>query len=283
LLSGPSSHLLGSTTEIEDRHRCRAPLPERGTLHQSGSAKMSNPLVSIITPTGLTTEGKDRSSFWPQIYQCFRAQTYPKIEWVVLDNAPRSARPEWASEPNVKYLDPRGPMTIGAKRNKLCCQAAGEIIVAFDDDDYYAPHYVEQMVSLLKKDEADLAKLYGFYQHDVRDKTFGYWDRSGIDSEGRYDTLCQTDLLGFAFSYVFYKSVWDAVRFEDRDWGEDHIFMERAVEKFRLTGIQDRNWYSCLHILHGNNISRSYFPEMLPSDRLLELFPNFSPPSDVGS
>ncbi len=167
-------------------------------------------------------------------------------------------------------------MTIGAKRNELCRRATGQIIAMFDDDDYYAPHYLKQMVSLLEHDGADLAKLYGFFQYDIRNKKLGYWDRSGNNSEGKYSSLLNTDLLGFGFSYVFKRKVWEAVPFPNMDFGEDHTFMGEAIKKFELTGVQDRNRRSCLKIVHAVNSSTSHFREVVPSDWLPFLFPHFS-------
>jgi hypothetical protein len=49
-------------------------------------------------------------------------------------------------------------MTIGAKRNALVKEAKGDILIHFDDDDHYAPHYVESMLTLMANSGADTVK-----------------------------------------------------------------------------------------------------------------------------
>ena len=66
--------------------------------------------------------------------------------------------------------------SIGAKRNYLCDAANAEVIVQFDDDDFYAPHYVESMLSLMRDQNADIVKLFGFFLYQPKHKVFAYWD-----------------------------------------------------------------------------------------------------------
>ena len=38
-------------------------------------------------------------------------------------------------------------LNAGEKRNWLAQHATGDYVAHFDDDDYYAPHYISRMVS----------------------------------------------------------------------------------------------------------------------------------------
>jgi hypothetical protein len=99
---------------------------------------MSGPFISILTPTGVTSYGHDRSTFLPLIYDCIRNQTF---EWLVLDVKPDpSPIPDWVgADTRIRYEQVSKPMSIGERRNKLCGAATGDYIAMFDDDDYYAP------------------------------------------------------------------------------------------------------------------------------------------------
>ena len=111
-------------------------------------------------------------------------------------------------------------ISIGEKRNILIEKAKGEIIVQFDDDDYYAPNYVSSMVSALTHLGADLINLRGWFLYDVRSDFFGYWDlmqKEGphyrCDQAGVALTMLspennldfENNQLGFGFSYAFKK------------------------------------------------------------------------------
>jgi glycosyltransferase involved in cell wall biosynthesis len=129
---------------------------------------MDNPVVSIITPTGITPLGT-RSHLLPKIYESVRKQTFLNFEWLILDDGPAlTGLPAWSSDARVRYEHRAGgKMKLGAKRNELCELAKGEIVAMFDDDDYYAPHYLDQMLALLNSNKVDFAKLYGFQEEGL--------------------------------------------------------------------------------------------------------------------
>jgi glycosyltransferase involved in cell wall biosynthesis len=104
--------------------------------------------VSVITPT------YNRTQFIQRSIACYKAQTYPLInmEWIILDDGEQSAEAlfteaEFDNVPNIRYYREYSKMTIGAKRNKLNSLAKGNIIISWDDDDYYPPERIETIVS----------------------------------------------------------------------------------------------------------------------------------------
>jgi glycosyltransferase involved in cell wall biosynthesis len=112
------------------------------------------PLVSIITPT------YRREEFLPYTARWVRAQTYPHFEWLILDDSP-VPNPLLAadSDPRIRYQHVEQRLSIGEKRNRLVAMARGEFIAHFDDDDYYAPRFLELMISSLDANRADFANL----------------------------------------------------------------------------------------------------------------------------
>src|SRR5450755_929336 len=97
------------------------------------------PRVSIITPT------KDRQNLLPALWNCVQAQHFQDIEWLIHDGSPGRAVFDGINDPRIRYMHEPQPMSIGVKRNVLCDAAQGEIIVHFDDDDFYGPHYIRDM------------------------------------------------------------------------------------------------------------------------------------------
>ena len=92
------------------------------------------PLVSCVMPTF------NRRSFIPLALTCFRSQTYPNKELVVVDDGSDSVGDLLSGLRDVHYVRVPRRMTIGAKRNLGCREGRGEIIAQWDDDDWYAPN-----------------------------------------------------------------------------------------------------------------------------------------------
>ena len=107
---------------------------------------MSNPFVSIVTPT------YNRRKFIPILIRLFLEQTYHKdrMEWIVLDDGSDPVEDIFKDHANklpmLRYIRETTKMTIGAKRNRLNLEAKGDIIIAMDDDDYYPPERVAHVV-----------------------------------------------------------------------------------------------------------------------------------------
>jgi hypothetical protein len=106
------------------------------------------PFVSVVTPT------YNRRRFLPLAVACYRRQTYPKsrMEWVVIDDGQDDVSDFFAAltlaepELNIRFIRRPTRARIGAKRNDLHREARGDIIVAWDDDDYYPPERVAHVV-----------------------------------------------------------------------------------------------------------------------------------------
>ena len=239
--------------------------------------------VSIITPT------YNREQFLGQTYSYVRSQTYPDIEWLILDDSrtPSKIFPA-INTTDVRYEHTTQRLSIGEKRNRLVDRAKGSIIVNFDDDDFYAPTYVSTLVTALQEKLADLINLRAWFLYDVRNQFFGYWDL--MIEQGGLHYQCGSEgvqpmqvppsppglkhtHLGFGFGWAYYKHVWSSVRYQDRDWNEDGGFALTALNKnFKLAGIKDTNGV-CLHIPHASN-SSSCFPQYrLPDFMLPKYFP----------
>lgn len=240
------------------------------------------PRVSIITPT------MNRQDFLPALWKCVRAQFEQNFEWLIHDGSPQAASMFNAiSDPRVNYMhvpQPQ-PMTIGAKRNYLCSKAQGEIIVHFDDDDFYGPHYIRDMLLFMTDRNADFVKLFGFFLYQRTHKVLAYWDLETdfplhfILGPNQVPVVApnhgsMSGKWGYGFSYVFHRRVWEATQFPDRDHGEDQPFAAAAVASFRSAGKRDFGC-TCLHVIHTSNTARTFPQQILPIGSPQDLFPDF--------
>src|SRR5262249_33338037 len=97
------------------------------------------PLVTCIMPTT-----SDRRAFVPQAIRSFLRQDYPRCELLVLDDGTTPVADLVPPDDRIRYVRHVSKRTIGAKRNIACEQARGDLIVHWDDDDWYPPTRVSR-------------------------------------------------------------------------------------------------------------------------------------------
>jgi len=244
---------------------------------------MAVPLVSIITPTF------ERQQFLPLITKCILNQRLSDFEWLVLDD---SKNPSLfmlsVSDPRIIYKHVHEKSTIGGKRNYLISQARADVIAQFDDDDFYGESYLSTMMSAMQQDAADIIKLFGFFVYCKPWKIFGYWDLmqkigphweySAEEPRGVFLTpqnnqaFCDIH-LGYGFSYMFKKRVWENNQFPELDYNEDKAFILKALKYYKLSGVHDRHCTN-IHILHEFNTSHCFPQYMIPHFLTRRLFPD---------
>jgi glycosyltransferase involved in cell wall biosynthesis len=239
-------------------------------------------LVSIITPT------HEREDFLKQCHRCVASQSWPDIEWLVLDDSrqPSAFLSPLASEGKLTYVHSDARLSIGAKRNALIERAKGDIIVSFDDDDYYGPGYVRMLIGAMRDHDADMVNLRGWFVHDLRNGFFGYWNlmaKTGLHyvlaPEGVYTVMLDASNnfglalthLGWGGTSAFKRAVWETHKFDDLNHNEDGLFGRRAALSHRFAGIEDR---ACqfLHRIHQGNTSQCLAQYSLPPFLVSSLF-----------
>jgi glycosyltransferase involved in cell wall biosynthesis len=107
------------------------------------------PFVSILTPT------YNRRFFIPQFLKIVRNQIYNgPIEILIADDGTDPIYDLVKNDSAFKYIRFDEKKPLGYKRNLLASEAKGEILIHFDDDDYYPPSRVSHAVeSLMKSDK----------------------------------------------------------------------------------------------------------------------------------
>lgn len=177
-----------------------APLPEK-------------PLVSCIMPTS------NRAGFVTQALRYFLAQDYPHKELIILDDGSESVAQLIPRHPNIRYIRKNAKSPIGAKRNEACRMAKGEIIVHWDDDDWYAPDWISRQVVCLHETGADVCGLANVLFYDRRiDKAWKYvYDGSPAWVAGA--------------TLAYRRETWLAHPFDEIQIGEDNAFVWKSGGK----------------------------------------------------
>lgn len=241
---------------------------------------------SIITPT------EERAAFLQGAYKLLQNQIFQDWEWLIYDT---SSRPSNFFDDRIKYFHDDRILSIGEKRNRLIDKASNEIIVHFDDDDYYHPHYLKKISAKLKK--GDFFKFSSWFSYKLGMDDFFYWN-TAKESESHFvlDPLTgmkirEIDLgpnladqkqrinekgkKGYGFSFSYLREVWKKSPFSDKDLGEDLDFIEAANRNGATIFSQPDEKGLLVHVLHEENVSKSYPQYRIPGFLLKSRFRDF--------
>lgn len=193
------------------------------------------PLVSCIMPTA------NREKFVPFAIKYFLGQTYTNSELIIVDDGLNSIQYLIPKNERIVYIRlAQSGLVIGTKRNYACEKAKGEIIVHWDDDDWYAPNWIELQVHTLLTTGADLCGLSNlFFYKPMTNQT---WKYVYPDNERPW--------VGGA-TMAYKKALWKIKPFIDVQVGEDNQFVwfspGKIVTHSHLTGF--------VSLLHPKNTS----------------------------
>lgn len=196
--------------------------------------KNIKPLVSCIMPTA------NRHKFIPMAINYFLNQTYNNSELIIVDDGREPVRNTIPNNPKLKYYYTSAIGTIGVKRNFACEKADGDIIIHWDDDDYYSPDWISRQVEAQLDSGADITGLNKvvFYSPSVNK----HWMYE--DTEIETPWLC-----GATMAYK--KSFWQHHKFIDLQVGEDYDFVWKSGGK--VYAFDYLEGFSA--ILHAHNTS----------------------------
>lgn len=182
-------------------------------------------LVTVITPTT-----HDRDAMNKRIRRIIAAQDYPYVE----------------------HIFAYGTGSIGLKRNLLCAQAKGEIILHADSDDYYATDWISKSIEALGDNDLTGINRAFFYRPHTH-----LWEYNNQRNQ-RY-------VIGASMCYR--KSMWERNKFrEDIRQGEDAYFCQNSGH------IMPHDYHDgfCA-ILHGSNTASH-----LQTHKMIPLQPDYA-------
>ncbi|MFJ3310980.1 glycosyltransferase [Streptomyces sp. NPDC086549] len=197
------------------------------------------PTVSCLMVT------KDRSATARRAITCFRNQTYPNLELVVVEDGTDDALEQHIrdlGDPRICYhrLPPEG-RSLGELRNEAVDRATGPYVCQWDDDDLYDPERVETQMAAILALGAEACFL-------AREQLWWPARRK----------------LGVSCARVWEGSVVCAIdrlpRYPAQRRGEDTPVTEEVVRTSRVVSIDAPDLYT--YVCHGaNTFNESHFAE----------------------
>jgi glycosyltransferase involved in cell wall biosynthesis len=181
-------------------------------------AKSQLPLVSCIMPT------HNRRPFVRQAIEYFKRQDYPHRELIIVDDGTDPVGDLCPEDPSVRYIRLPQKRSTGDKRNYACEIARGEILVFWDDDDWYAPRRLSYQIAPLLQDRADMTGLDQSLVYSLPTRQF--WSCTPqLHARMFYQGVVSGTL-------AFKKSLWGReTRFPDISEREDAAFMELLLKR----------------------------------------------------
>ncbi|MDH3307058.1 MAG: glycosyltransferase [Acidimicrobiia bacterium] len=195
------------------------------------------PLVSCIMPT------HNRRTFVPFAIEYFLRQDYPRRELIVVDDGTDSVADLIPDDPSIRYVRLERPTSLGAKRNRACELAEGEVIVHWDDDDWSAPWRLSYQVSELLRTQSDVSGLRRVTFYDIAAQAA--WEYTYPPSRAKPwvsgGTLCYT------------KSLWERNAFPQLSQGESTAFLWQTRNK-KVHSLTNSSFYVAM--IHDANSGR---------------------------
>lgn len=241
--------------------------------------------VTVLTAT------KDRQFLLPRLVACFQAQTAAS-SLIVLDNSkdpsPFMLKTARRSK-RISYLHDPVVVSLGMARNWLAAHAKTDYVAFFDDDDFYSASYCATMAQHLHQSGADLVKLNAWFVYQMQEKELFYWDtRRCIKDENHFEVgkgptratllnvgagFVEETVLGYGFSWVCKRDVFQKVQCEDHNFSEDFKFV-KALKRAggRVFTVPDTEGIST-HIIHGTNGSWCYPQYRIPQKLIGRVVP----------
>jgi len=207
-------------------------LPER--------PRAARAMVSCLMPT------YNRLRFVRRAVRLFLAQDHPARELIVVDDGPEPVADLLpANDDRIRYIRLDARATIGAKRNIAGEAARGDIVMQWDDDDWYGPTRITDQIAPIAAGRAELTGIEQSWLLDLR--TVAFWQRDPGNPPLAGGTLTVT------------RDAWaGAGGYPDVSVGEDVGLLHRVVDRgARIARVLNNGTY--VYVRHTANSWRFEF------------------------
>ncbi len=175
--------------------------------------------VSVITCT-------NRPEYIENIFNNFISQLYPKKQLIIVLNNNKFNIDVWRKKAelydNIRVFQIEGQKSLGECLNFAVDKSQFEIISKFDDDDYYGPNYLVDIMNTFKYINAHIVGKKSVY---------AYFENSDILALRHPNQEYRYVYFIFGATLNVKREVFDKVRFQDLCTGEDTEFLISCLKE----------------------------------------------------
>ncbi len=187
--------------------------------------------VSVFTCT-------NRPQLIDQVFNNYLQQAYGPRELIIVLNNNHMSLVEWqnraSQHPDIQVFQLDEKTTLGECTNYAIQNSFYDFVAKFDDDDYYAPDYLTDMMAAFNYCEADIIG---------KSSRFIYFKSKSI--LGFYRPFPEYSYVNYVVgaTMVFKKHLWEKIKFSDVTEGEDTLFQEESINSgFKIFAIDRYNY-----------------------------------------
>lgn len=183
----------------------------------------------------------NRRSLVKRAIYCFKQQTYPNKELIIVDDGDDDLSDMLTNDLNgysyhYDYLKKESSFTLGYLRNRTLDLANGEIVTQWDDDDWYSNERVQLQFECLEQG-FDAVVLSGTLMH-LDDEQFMLSPYIGYLKDGVPGTIMHLRN--------------SSIRYPEWPKAEDTHYLNQW-KKLRFTKLADHHYYHFIRCFHGSN------------------------------
>ncbi|MFD1356773.1 glycosyltransferase family 2 protein [Fictibacillus halophilus] len=199
-------------------------------------------MVSIICCTM-------REQFMENVFRNYENQLMSEKEMIIILNNDHLHLAKWKARArsfkNVSVYQLPGETTLGECLNAAIQKAIYPYIAKFDDDDYYAPHYLQQSWDTLQETKADVIGKRTVYMYFEDEKLLA------INSPSREKMFVRQGLKGATL--FFNKKICENIHFPALNLGEDTVFLKQCVKNNLKLYSADKRNYVCIRTFRSGH------------------------------
>lgn len=234
-------------------HRFESILDTVGIIYE----KQSNSSVSIITCT-------NSPSHIENIFSNYERQKYENKELIIILNNNTMSLEIWQEKANcynnVKVFQVYAEKSLGECLNYGVSKASFDYVSRFDDDNYYAPEFIGDLMNAFKYTDADIIGKNTYYEYSEDSKIL---DIKYPNLENQYVTF----LYGSAM--IIRKIVFDKAKFIGNSSECNAEFLKRCMENNVKLYSSDRFNFTCIRSASiSNDISKINNEKLLRKCRI---------------
>lgn len=235
-------------------HRFESILDKVGIIYE----KQGNSSVSIITCTN-SPRGIEN------IFSNYERQKYENKELIIILNNNTMSLETWKEKANcysnVKVFQVKEEKSLGECLNYGVSEASFDYVSRFDDDNYYSPEFIGDLMNAFKYSDADIIGKNTYYEYLENSKIL---DIKYPNLENQYVTF----LCGSAM--IIRKTVFAKIKFIGNSSACNTEFLEKCIESnFKLYS-SDRFNFACIRNTSiDSDISKINEEKLLSNSRII--------------